>query len=119
MAYNRFWFHRDMFGLPLGGGAITKPGRYLVLVPPINGATAATGTPYFTANPGDQFHAWDSSVTFDYMPSEFLTYRIEFIHREADVPYFAGPGGITPTGGNTGTPAVAIPGFTPDLSKSE
>jgi len=35
------------------------PGRYLVLLPPINGATAITGTPYFTENPGDQFHATD------------------------------------------------------------
>ena len=41
------------FGLTIGGGAMTNPGRYLVLVPPINGATAASGTPYFTANPGD------------------------------------------------------------------
>src|SRR5262249_589857 len=38
MAYNRFWFHKDLFGLTLGGGAITNPGRYLVLLPPINGA---------------------------------------------------------------------------------
>ena len=53
MAYNRFWFHKDLFALTLGGGAINNPGRYLVLIPPINGATAFSGTPYFTANPGD------------------------------------------------------------------
>ena len=35
--------------LTLGGGAINNPGRYLVLIPPINGATAFSGTPYFTA----------------------------------------------------------------------
>src|SRR5580692_3244837 len=54
MFYNRLWFDRDRFGLTLGGGKINNPGRYLVLLPPINGATAASGTPYFTENPGDQ-----------------------------------------------------------------
>src|SRR6267142_2569317 len=47
MFYNRFWFHHDRYGLTLGGGKINNPGRYLVLLPPINGATAASGTPYF------------------------------------------------------------------------
>ena len=32
MAYNRFWFHKDTFGLTLGGGQINNPGRYLVLL---------------------------------------------------------------------------------------
>lgn len=120
MAYNRFWFDHHRYGLTLGAGSISNPGRYLVLFPPINGATAASGAPtYFTANAGDSFKAWDTSVTFDYMPSEFITYRIEYIHREANVPYFAGRGGITPVGGNSGLPGSDVPGFTPDLRKSE
>jgi hypothetical protein len=32
---------------------------------------------------------------------------------------FADPGGMTPPGGNTGTPGTAVPGFVPDLRKSE
>src|SRR5580704_12451652 len=48
MAYNRWWFKKDLYAFTLGGGKINNPGRYLVLLPPINGATAATGTPYFT-----------------------------------------------------------------------
>lgn len=119
MAYNRFWFHKDLFGVTLGGGAITNPGRYLVLLPPINGATAFSGTPYFTANPGDKFGAWDASLTFDYMPSQFATFRWEYNHRRANVPYFSGPGGITPPGGNTGPAGSLVPGFTPDLRKAE
>jgi hypothetical protein len=51
-----------------------NPGRYLVLLPPINGATAFSGTPYFTENPGDVFKAWDVSLTFDYMPDQFTTF---------------------------------------------
>ena len=119
MAYNRLWFHHDVFGLTLGGGAITNPGRYLVLIPPINGATAFTGTPYFTAAPGDKYRAWDASLTFDCMPTQFSTFRFEYNHRAANVPYFTGEGGVTPPGGNTGTPGLVVPGWTPDLRKYE
>jgi hypothetical protein len=119
MAYNRCWFRKNLFGLTLGGGAMNNPGRYLVLLPPINGATAFSGTPYFTENPGDPFKAWDASATFDYMPKQFVTFRLEFDHRAANVPYFAGPGGVTPPGGNTGPAGSVVPDFTPDLRKRE
>jgi hypothetical protein len=127
MLYNRLWFHRDHYGLTIGGGRINNPGRYLVLLPPINGATAASGTPYFTESPGDPFKAWDASATFDWMPSQYITFRSEFDHRAANVPYFSGPGGITPTSCPTapvvenicGSPGALVPGFTPDLKKIE
>lgn len=107
MGYNRFWFHRDLFGLTVGGGQINNPGRYLVLIPPINGEgaiSAATNSPYFTGNPGDPFKAWDSSITFDYMPKQYITFRWEYDYRHASVPYWTGKGGITPPGGNNGSP---------------
>jgi Putative beta-barrel porin-2, OmpL-like. bbp2 len=107
MFYNRFWFHHDLFGVTLGGGKINNPGRYLVLLPPINGEsaiTASTNSPYFTENPGDPFKAWDSSITFDYMPKQYITFRWEYDYRHANVPYWTGRGGITPPGGNTGAP---------------
>ena len=119
MLYNRFWFHKDLFAFTLGGGAINNPGRYLVLLPPINGATAFSGTPYFTENPGDKFKAWDLSGTFDYMPSQFATFRFEWDHRAANVPYWSGSGGVTPPGGNTGSLGSLVAGFTPDLRKRE
>ena len=95
MLYNRFWFHHDLFGVTLGGGKINNPGRYLVLLPPINGEsaiTAATNSPYFTENPGDPFKAWDSSITFDYMPKQYITFRWEYDYRHANVPYWTGRG---------------------------
>ncbi|MBV9301489.1 MAG: outer membrane beta-barrel protein [Acidobacteriaceae bacterium] len=119
MTYQRFWFHKDLFGFTIGGGAINNPGRYLVLLPPINGATAITGTPYFTENPGDPYKAWDTSATFDYMPKQFITWRFEYNHRASNVPYFTGPGGITPPGGNNGSPGLLVPGWNPDLRKRE
>ena len=119
MFYNRFWFHKDLYAVTLGGGQINNPGRYLVLLPPINGATAVSGTPYFTENPGDPFKAWDVSATVDYMPGQYITFRMEYNHRAANVPYFSGPGGVTPPGGNTGAPGSFVPGWTPDLVKTE
>ncbi len=119
MVYHRAWFWQDRLALTVGGGAISNPGRYLVLTPPINGATAASGSPYFTQSPGDRFLAWDGSVTIDVMPVQFLTLRAEFSHRAASTPYFAGPGGITPDGGNQGSPGSAVDGFVPDLRRTE
>jgi len=109
MIYNRWWFDHDKYGFTLGGGKINNPGRYLVLLPPINGATAASGTPYFTENPGDPYKAWDASGTFDYMPSQYITFRWEYNHRAANVPYFTGRGGITPPGGDTGAAGSLVP----------
>ncbi|MGA2736156.1 MAG: outer membrane beta-barrel protein [Bryobacteraceae bacterium] len=99
MIYDRYWFDKDLFGFTLGGGVINNPGRYLVLLPPINGETAASAainSPYFTENPGDPFKAWDCSGTFDYMPKQWLTFRFEGDFRHANVPYWSGSGGITP-----------------------
>ena len=104
MAYNRFWFKKDVYGLTVGGGQMNNPGRYLVLLPPINGADALSGTPYFTANPGDPFKAWDSSITFDWMPKQYITFRWEYGYRHANVGYFSGRGGITP--GVNGAPST-------------
>jgi hypothetical protein len=119
MAYNRLWFDHDHYGLTVGGGTIKNTGRYLVLLPPINGATASSGTPYFTQNPGDEYWAWDSQLTGDYMPTRNITFRLEFNHRWASVPYFSGSGGVTPPGGNQGAPGSNVTGWTPDLVRYE
>jgi len=124
MGYHRFWFDKDRFGLTVGGGVMDNPGRYLVLLPPINGATATTGSPYFPEAPGLPFRGYDFQVTFDYQPSQWVTWRAEFTQRGTNVPYFAGPGGMTPdvTPGlyvNTGDPTQIVPGFSPDLVKQE
>jgi hypothetical protein len=114
MLYDRNWFKHDKFALTIGGGQINNPGRYLVLVPPINGETAASAalnSPYFSFNPSDPFKAWDTSATFDYMPRQWLTFRVEYDFRHASVPYWSGHGGVTPPnsfgyspGTNNGSP---------------
>jgi hypothetical protein len=105
MAYNRYWFKKDLYAITLGGGQMNNPGRYLTLLPPINGATATSGSPYFTENAGDRAQMHDGTITFDYMPSQFITFRLEESYRYSDVPYWTGRGGITPPGGNNGNPA--------------
>jgi hypothetical protein len=104
MFYNRVWLKKNLYGITIGGGQLNNPGRYLVLLPPINGATAITGTPYYTENPGQPYHAYDMTATFDYMPNQFITFRSEIGYRHADEPYWSGPRGITPPGGNNGSP---------------
>lgn len=125
MFYNRIWFGHDKFAWTIGGGVMTNPGRYLVLYPtgqasPLPDPTDPTKTAGmypFSANPGDQFKAWDCSTNLDWMPNQSLTFRIEYVHRHASVPYFAGHGGVTSPTGYTTTPIP--PDWRPDLVNSE
>jgi len=103
MAYDRTWFNKDRYALTIGGGQINNPGRYLVLIPAINGATALTGTAYFPANPGQPYHGTDGTITWDFMPRQYITFRTEYGYRHSDVPYWAGRGGSTPPGGSQNT----------------
>jgi Putative beta-barrel porin-2, OmpL-like. bbp2/Carboxypeptidase regulatory-like domain len=108
MAYNRTWFDNDHYAVTLGGGFMNNPGRYLALVPPINGATAASGTPYFTENPGQKLYQWDMQLNFQWMPKDWITWWTEATFRHSDVPYWSGSGGVTPPLGNTGAPASLV-----------
>ena len=105
MSYLRFWWDKNLFAMTLGGGEMNNPGRYLTLLPPIDGATAVTGTPYYTENAGDRAQMHDGTITLDYMPSQFITFRLESGYRYSDEPYWTGRRGITPPGGNNGAAA--------------
>lgn len=125
MFYNRVWFGKGKFAWTIGGGLMTNPGRYLVLYPtgeasPLpdpNNPTQTEGTFPYSANPGDVFKAWDCSTNIDFMPNQSITFRLEFVHRSANVPYFAGAGGVTSQTGSA--TAVLDPSWRPDLVKSE
>jgi hypothetical protein len=125
MFYNRTWFAKNMLAWTIGGGVMTNPGRYLVLYPtgqssPLpdpNNPTQTEGAFPFTTNPGDKFQAWDCSMNFDIMPNQSITFRVEFVHRESNVPYFSGRGGVTSQTGYSTTPLD--PSWKPDLVKSE
>lgn len=124
MAYHRWWMDNERFAFEIGGGVVDNPGRYLALLPPINGANATSGTPYFTENPGNVFRAYDFQLGFDYMPSQWVTWHVEWTQRGANIPLFVGPGGITPEISpglyeNVGAPGSYVPGWSPDLVKQE
>ncbi len=125
MFYNRIWFAKNKCAWTVGGGAMNNPGRYLVLYPtgqasplpnPNNPSTTEGAFP-FSANPGDKFQGWDISTNFDFMPNQSITFRVEFVHRESNVPYFAGAGGVTSQTGFATAPLD--PNWRPDLVKTE
>ena len=104
MLYNRTWFKKDLYAITLGGGVLDNPGRYLTLLQPINGADAVSGSAYFPGSPGLPFKAWDTSATFMWMPKQYISFLWEFGYRTAQQAYYTGRGGITPPGGNNGSP---------------
>lgn len=125
MFYHRLWFDKDRFAWTIGGGAMTNPGRYLVLLPTGQASALPSaadpskteGLFPFTANAGDKFTGWDCSTNLDFMPNQSITYRAEFVYRHSSVPYFAGKGGVTSqTGYST---SVLDPAWRPDLVQSE
>lgn len=125
MFYNRIWFAKNHFAWTVGGGYMNNPGRYLVLYPtgqasplpnPTNPTSTAGAYPY-SANPGDKFEGFDYSTNLDWMPNQHLTVRLEYVHRQSSVPYFAGHGGVTSPSGYTTT--ALTPGWAPDLVKAE
>lgn len=125
MFYNRLWFAKNKFAWTVGGGYMSNPGRYLVLYPtgqasPLPNTTNPTttaGTFPFSANPGDKFEGFDYSTNIDWMPNQHVTFRLEYVHRQSSVNYFAGHGGVTsPTGYTT---SALTPDWQPDLVKFE
>lgn len=125
MFYNRLWFAKNHFAWTFGGGYMNNPGRYLVLYPtgqasplpnPTNPTTTAGAFP-FSANPGDPFEGFDYSTNMDWMPNQHISFRVEYVHRQSSVNYFAGHGGVTSPSGYTTT--TLTPGWQPDLVKAE
>jgi len=79
--------------------------------------TATAGTYPYSASPGDKFEGFDYSTNLDWMPNQHLTVRLEYVHRESSVPYFAGRGGVTSPTGYSTTPLTTD--WNPDLVKAE
>ena len=125
MFYNRIWFAKNHLAWTVGGGYMQNPGRYLVLyptgqaspLPSSNNPTQTAGTYPYSANAGDQFSGFDYSTNIDWMPNQHICFRLEYVHREASVPYFAGRGGVTSPNGYTTTQLPTD--WKRDLVKSE
>ena len=71
----------------------------------------------FPLLPGYGFDAFDYETGFQYMPDEHTTWDVEINHRQADVPYFAGHGGVSGPDGYTNTTTPR--GWASDLIKGD
>lgn len=111
---NRIWFNKSKLALTLRGDYVTNPGLYLAFSPsPVsdNDFNDAIGS-----DPEQELSIFQTTCTFDIMPNDFVTFRFEYGHRHANVPYFAGNGGTTSPDGWVDTDPT---GWRPDLLKNE
>lgn len=110
---NRIWFLKNKLAITLRGDFVTNPGAYLAFTPsPVadnayNDALAA----------GKTLQVYQGTVTFDVMPNDFMTLRLEYGYRGSNIPYFAGRGGTTSPDGWADTPIPT--GWRPDLTRAE
>ena len=105
---NRIWFAKNKLALTTRVGFVKNPSRYLSFNPSVVG---------FTDTDASKLTAKEATLTFDMMPSDYVTFRVEYLHRSANVPYFAGPGGTTSPNGYADQPLPAS--WRPDLRDYE
>jgi hypothetical protein len=111
---NRVWFFRNRLAFTLRGDIVTNPGLYLAYSP---SPVADNDFNDAIANdPEQKLKIFQGTATFDIMPSDYMTFRFEYGHRNANVPYFAGSGGTTSPDGWVDTNPT---GWRPDLRKNE
>ncbi|MFO0609633.1 MAG: outer membrane beta-barrel protein [Polyangiales bacterium] len=82
------------------------------------------GSPYALPGNGDAAnpYAWlggGFAATMDWRPSPWILARLEYAHREANQPYFSGPGGITGPNGLPPASDAERMSFRPDLRTSD
>ncbi len=100
-------------GLTLRGDYYYDKTRALTTLLPV-------GNPYTLPRGDDPFRGGGLTATLDYRPSPWLLWRLEYAHREANVPFFSGRRGITGDGprGTPSEPAEAG-AFAPDLRTND
>lgn len=121
---NRVWFNKNKLALTLRGDYMTNQSV-------INGVNT---NPYLAFNPalkGDKPNNYDLAIaenkklevfqftsTFDIMPNDFVTFRLEYVYRQSSIPYFTGAGGTTSASGWTNGPTPLLP-WAANLKKTE
>lgn len=112
---HRVWFNNNKLAWTLRGDYVTNPGGYLSFTPAITGAIPNDYDIAIAS--GKRLKMGQFSTTFDVMPSDYFTFRVEYAHRISNIPYFAGPSGTT---SQTGFSNDAIdPNWKADLRKNE
>nr|WP_322625402.1 outer membrane beta-barrel protein [uncultured Flavobacterium sp.] len=109
---NRVWFNKNKMAVTLRGDYVTNPGAYLAFSPSL----VANNDFNDDLAAGKDLKMFQGTATFDVMPNEFVTFRLEYGYRSSNIPYFAGSGGTTSPDGWIDT---AIDTWRPDLRKTE
>ena len=112
---NRIWFNKNKLALTLRAdymtnqsvvnGVNTSP--YLAFTPAATG-DVPNNYDEAIAN-GDKLKIFQFTSTFDIMPSDYVTFRLEYGYRSSNIPYFTGHGGTTSASGWTNGPTSDSP----------
>jgi len=121
---NRIWFNKNKLALTLRADYMTNQSV-------VNGVNTA---PYLTFSPAakggapnnydlaiaqnKKLELFQFTTTFDLMPNDYVTFRLEYAYRKSSIPYFTGSGGTTSASGWTNGPTPVIP-WAADLRKFE
>ena len=111
---NRLWFLHNKLGFTTRADIITNPGLYLAFTP-----SAVTPNDFTDAMANDlkqKLNIFQATATFDVMPNDLVTFRLEYGYRHSNVPYFTGKGGSTSPDGWVDTP---LNNWRPDLRRTE
>ncbi|TGD59826.1 outer membrane beta-barrel protein [Flavobacterium humi] len=112
---NRIWFKENKL-------ALTLRGDYLTNQSVVNGVNVAPYLAFSPAAPGAVPNNYDVALangeklrllqfttTFDIMPSDYMTFRLEYGYRKSSIPYFTSAGGTTSPSGYVNGPIGASP----------
>ena len=111
---NRLWFRNNKLALTLRGDFVKNPGLYLAFSP--SAVAPNDFTDAIAADPKQDLTIYQATATFDIMPNDFVTFRLEYRYRNSNKPYFAGRGGTTSPDGWAET---LTDNWRPDLVRQE
>jgi hypothetical protein len=121
---NRVWFNKNKLALTLRGDYMTNQSV-------VNGVNTQPYLAFTPAAKGNKPNNYDVAIanneklklfqitsTFDIMPNDYITFRLEYAYRQSSIPYFTGSGGTTSASGWTNGPTTLLP-WAADLKKTE
>lgn len=121
---NRIWFKQNKLALTLRGDYITNQSvvngvntsPYLAFSPAVTGDVP---NDYEKALANDEkLKLFQFTTTFDIMPNDYVTFRLEYGFRNASIPYFTTVSGTTSPSGYTNGPIGSMP-WAAALQKNE
>jgi hypothetical protein len=113
---HRTWFRRNTLALTLRGDYLANGGNYLAYSP--SSVVPNDYSDALAADPYKPLQLFQATATFDIMPNDYMTFRVEYGYRRSNLPYFAGPGGTTYPSGWANGPVPAGT-WRPDLRTTE